>query len=146
MIRPTSQDGYTVVELLVVILISTAFILTISQAIGAIGTSAAESTRMNVASNLAYNNLRLYANGQKPNWFTCNASTDIKTYPGAAGQILIEETITYPSLPSPVVQKVVASAPFGCGSSGGGMPVRVQSTVTYGSPGKTMVHATYVSY
>lgn len=155
--EPTTTQGFTVVELIVVIVLSAGFILSISQLITFVNLRAADATNFGIASNLAYNNLRRYANGTKPLWFDCIGDTvsettppfsDGKAKPNATGQVLLNQTSTVriEQLPPPVVQKVFAIAPYGCGETIKGMPIRVQSEVTYGSPGRTVVHATFVSY
>lgn len=151
-------DGFTIVELIVVIVFSAGFILSISQLITYVNQSATESTRRTIASNLAYNNLRQFANGTSPLWFDCSGDdagdsapySDGKTKPSATGQVLLNQTSSSAAvqqLPPPVIQKTYAIAPYGCGNSAEGMPIRIQSEVTYGKPpGKTIVHATYVGY
>lgn len=153
----SSQKGFTIVELIVSIVIGTIFVISTSMTIGFLTNSAVAGSRQETASSLAYNNLRLYANGQKPMWFQCigdDASettapfSDGKSKPAATGQVLLEASSSSPvnGLPGPVIQKVFAIAPYGCGSSAAGMPIRVQAEVTYGTPARKAVHATYVSY
>ena len=124
---------------------------------GFINSSATDTRQQEAASALAYNNLRMYSNGEKPRWFDCigDESTektppfsDGKSKPNATGQVLLEISSTSPvsNLPAPVIQKVVAVAPYGCGESAAGMPIRVQSEVVYGPNKRKMVHATYVTY
>lgn len=147
--------GYTVVELIITIIVATIFLVSLVSMMGYVTDSAIDARRKETASNLAYNNLRKYASGERPLWFTCIGDetseitppfSDGKTYPNATGQVLIDETsqIITEDLPPPVVQKVFAIAPYGCGNSAKGMPIRIQSEVTYGSSGRKMVHATYV--
>lgn len=149
------SEGYTVVELIITILVATIFLVSLVSMMGYVTDSAIDARRKETASNLAYNNLRKFANGERPLWFSCvgdEASertppfSDGKTYPNATGQVLIDETsqVTTQNLPPPVIQKVFAIAPYGCGNSAKGMPIRIQSEVTYGASGRKMVHATYV--
>ncbi len=163
----SGKSGFTIVELIVTIVVAGIFITIISNMSGYVVNTATSAHRTEAASNLAYNNLRIYANGGSPiEWFTCNGDdtsdsnasfpfTDGKRYPTTAGQVLINTTSTTSvnKLPPPVIQKVTAVAPYGCGNnvvSGATapstMPVRVVSTVTYGSPARSIVHATYVGY
>ena len=154
-----SRNGFKVVEMVVTIVVSGLLILSIFQVIGSTNNLSIEATRRTIASNIAYNNMRKYANGKKPMWFQCigdDASettppfSDGKTKPNATGQVLM--TITSPGkkdiLPAPVTETVIAVAPYGCGSSASGLPIRVQSQVTYGvgTAQKTITHATYVTY
>ena len=153
------QHGFTIVELVITITISALLATTIFQLIASANNLAIEASRRSIASNLAYNNMRKYANNQKPLWFDCvgdDASettppfSDGKTKPSATGQVLINTTsnVAYSTLPPPVTQYVIGIAPYGCGTSGPGQPIRVQSQVTYGTGAaqRTSTHATYVSY
>lgn len=161
------QAGFTTIELLVTILVTASLVATISQLLGFIGNLAVTAQNDEIASNVAYNNMRLYASGQQAKlWFVCNGDdasdtnttipfSDANKYPSTTGQQLINTTYTnaYNNLPPPVVVTVMATAPYGCGNdvqSGlavpSNMPIRVISTVTYGSPSRKVVHATYVPY
>lgn len=156
------QHGFTLVELIVTLVVAGIFIGIIAQMNASVVNITMSAHRFDLASNLAYNNLRIYANGQSATkWFECNGdvATDTATatkpfsdgvkYPEADGMLLINTTSTTSiyDLPPPVIQKVTAFAPYGCGASDttGLMPVRVVSTVTYGSPARKVVHATYVN-
>ncbi len=149
------DTGFTTVELLVTILVTASFIASISQMIGFVGSVAVDAHRQEVASNLAYNNLRRYANGDPmPTWFNCIGDvgtettapfSDGKAHPTATGMVVFSSSAAVTDLPGPVAQSVRAVAPYGCGASASGMPIRVVSTVTYGSPQKEVVHATYVA-
>ncbi len=145
----SQQEGFTLVELIVTIVVTGMFIAVIGQLSSFAVITATNANRFEAASNLAYNNLRLYANGDSASrWFTCSTTTDGRTSPNSTGQSLINTTSSVPidNLPPPVIQTVTALAPYGCGSTGNGMPVRVVSTVTYGSPAKKVVHATYAGF
>jgi prepilin-type N-terminal cleavage/methylation domain-containing protein len=154
-IKSIEQPGFTLVELIITIVVAGIFIAIISQMNSSVVNIATNAHRFEIASSLAYNNLRIYANGQKPTWFDCIGDesgetsapfTDGKTYPSATGKDILSSTAAVANLPSPVTQTVNVLAPYGCGQSAGGMPIRVVSTVTYGSPAKKVVHATYVGY
>lgn len=151
--------GYTVVELVVTIALASMLTLSIFQLVSVANNLASDTSRRYTASNIAYNNMRKYANYKKPLWFECIGDdsgettppfSDGKTKPGATGQVLLNMTSSesVEQLPPPVVQSVVAVAPYGCGVSGPGQPIRVQSQITYGSGlfNRTVTHATYVSY
>ena len=152
-------EGFSIVELVVAITISALFGIAILQLISSINNLATESSRRTTASNIAYNDMRKYANGQKPMWFNCIGDeagettppfSDGKTKPTATGQVLMNTTTTtsIQHLPPPIVESVVAIAPYGCGDSGPGQPITVQAQVTYGqgTSQRTITHATYVSY
>jgi len=153
-----NQQGFTVVEMIIVIIVGALFATTAFQLFSTINVVAVDTSRRALASNIAYNNMRSYANGQKPLWFDCIGDESGENTPpfsdgtrsGATGQVLLNRTSTdgIKNLPGPTVENVIAIAPYGCGETGAGLPIRVQSKVIYGSPGKerTTTHATYVSY
>lgn len=149
--------GFSLVELIITIIVATAFLTSVAGVMSFINSSATDARQQEAASELAYNNLRMYANSEKPRWFDCIGDessertppfSDGKSKPGATGQVLLENSSTNPinNLPGPVIQKVVAVAPYGCGESAAGMPIRIQSEVVYGPNNRKMVHATYVTY
>lgn len=146
--KQPDETGFTTIEVIVVIIVAASLIASISQMISYVGNTAQDTHRQEVARNLAYNNMRIYANGRQPLWFTCSPATNGVQNPNGAGQVLINTTSnsSINNLPAPVRQKVTAFAPYGCGSDGSGMPVRVISEVSYGNPAKEAVHATYVGY
>ena len=149
--RAGNQTGFTTVELIVVILVAASFIASISQIISQVSRAAIEAHNQDVAGNLAYNNLRKYANGQPPSlWFTCSTANDGKSASNnGLGSVLLSGTPEDTGgLPGPVEQRVTAFAPYGCSPStnDSGMPIRVISEIKYGNPAKEVIHATYVSY
>lgn len=137
------RKGFTLVEVLVTVVVAAIFILafadiSITQSrIGSIKKSYV------TADLLAYNNMRTYAYGKAPSWFECE-------YSGGSplAMTLLSSSDPVDGVPSPVIQTVVATAPYGCGGSsvGIGYPIRVVSTVTYGTDAKVVVHATYSTY
>lgn len=141
--QKASTAGFTIVEVFVTVIIATLFVITITQ-IYIFQTRLARSTiAYNNADLLAYNNLRTYAYGKSPSWFECE-------YSGGSPlpMTLISSTASVSGIPSPVTQTVTATAPYGCGGSSTsiGYPIRVESTVIYGSDAKKVVHATYSTY
>ena len=138
-----SNEGFTLIEVLVTVVIAAIFIITFSQLhivqsrVGNIMNS------YDAADMLAYNNLRTYAYGTSPNWFDC-------VYSGGNPQpmTVLDSTAPVEGIPSPVRQTIIATAPYGCGggSSGIGYPIKVVSTVTYDTDSKVVVHATYSTY
>jgi type II secretory pathway pseudopilin PulG len=139
----TASSGFTIVEILVTLIIGTLFIIAVTQLYVFQTQLAGSIVANNNADLLASNNLRTYAYGKAPNWFQC-------VYSGGNPQAmtLISSTSPVSGIPSPVTQTVTATAPYGCGGSSTtlGYPIRIQSTVTYGPYGKTVVHATYSTY
>lgn len=139
----TVSGGFTVVEVLVTVIIATLFVITITQLSIAQSRVSSSTTYYNTADMLAYNNLRTYAYGQAPTWFECTYTS------GSPNPMtLLSSSDPVDGLPSPVIQSVVATAPYGCGggSSGIGYPIKIVSTVTYGSSSQVVTHATYASY
>lgn len=137
------QQGFTVVEVAITIVVAALFIIAISQLQITQSKVSAQLKSESMADLLAYNNLRTYAYGKSPSWFDCEYS---------AGSPLVRTMINknepVEGIASPVIQTVTASAPYGCGggSSGIGYPIKVVSKVTYGNPSKEVVHATYSTY
>jgi len=139
----TGARGFTLVEVVVSVIVAALFLATITQLYITQSKLSSKTSAYNAADLLAYNNMRTYANGKSPTWFECN-------YSGGNPQpmTLISKNDAVDDIPSPVVQTVTASAPYGCGgdSVGIGYPIRVVSTVTYGPEAKVVVHATYATY
>jgi prepilin-type N-terminal cleavage/methylation domain-containing protein len=141
--RSLHTEGFTLVEVLISIVIAAVFIGAIAQISITQNTISSLTTSYDNADLLAYNNLRTYAYGKSPSWFQCVYSSG-----SPLPMTLLSSSAAVSGIPSPVTQTVTATAPYGCGgsSSGIGYPIKVQSTVTYGSSGKTVVHATYSTY
>jgi len=135
--------GFTLVEVIIAIVIASMFVVTIGQIYIVQSRLSSITAAFNNADLLAYNNLRTYSYGKAPTWFECVYASG-----SPQPQTLINLTNPVSNIPSPVVQTVVATAPYGCGgsSSGIGYPIRIVSTVSYGNDGKTVVHATYSTY
>lgn len=136
-------DGFSIIELMVALVVGSIFVIIVTQAYGAQLTMSSGAAAYHKADLLAYNNLRSYAYGRPPVWFEC-------VYSGGQPNemVLIDSYDNVEGIPSPVHQRVVASAPYGCG--GGtttlGYPIKVTSTVSYGASGRVLTHATYASY
>lgn len=135
--------GFTVVEVMVTVVIAALFIITITQLHITQSKVVSVMTSYDTADLLAYNNLRTFAYGKSPSWFECE-------YSGGSPlpMTLLQSSNDVQGIPSPVEQTVVATAPYGCGGSSTtiGYPIRIVSTVTYGSDDKVIVHATYSTY
>ena len=141
--KKQNAQGFTLVEVIITIAIASVFVISISQIYSVQTRISSITAAYNNADLLAYNNLRTYAYGKAPNWFSC-------VYASGSPQpmVLVNTTTPVAGIPSPVTQSVIATAPYGCGgsSSGIGYPIRVTSKVTYGTDGKVIVHATYSTY
>lgn len=135
--------GFTVVEVLIAISTAAFFVISIVQIYIFQTRLSSTTSAYSTADLLAYNNLRTYSYGKAPAWFEC-----IYDSGSPLPQTLLNSSADVNSIPSPVTQTVTATAPYGCGgaSAGIGYPIRVVSTVTYGSNAKAVVHATYSSY
>lgn len=144
--KQTNENGFTLVELIVIIAVSAIFFLSAIQLSLSISQMSADGSQRAIASNIAYKNLRKFANGSKPLFYDC------ALYGGAEYPMALDPTPNINSmLPGATVNEVVlVSAPYGCGGDPtvSGMPIRVQSQVTYGpdSNRKTITHATYATY
>jgi prepilin-type N-terminal cleavage/methylation domain-containing protein len=137
------RQGFTLIEVIITIAIAGIFVISITQVYITQTQLSSITASYNRADLLAYNNLRTYAYGRTPSWFQC-------VYVSSTPQPMTLISLTSPvdGLPSPVIQTVVATAPYGCGGSSTsiGYPIKVQSSVTFGAQGKTVVHATYSTY
>ena len=142
MVKIRTDEGFTIVEVVVTLL----FISIISLGILTMHTQVSILSIINrqdqKASYLAYDNMRKYVNGAPPTWFLCT-----NQIPGVAQQVLFSLEGPVSELPGATKQKVVASAPYGCGNavSSLGMPIRVESVVTYGN-GKRVTHVAYAAF
>ncbi len=137
------EEGFTIVETVVTLVVTTLFVAMAMQLHYQVTSISVVQLQQSIASSLAYDNMRAYANGAAPNWFTCG-----DTSPGATTQIVKDETGLVDGLPGQVRQKVIASSPYGCSSSTTtnylGMPIRVESTVSYAE--RSVTHVTYTAF
>lgn len=133
------ESGFTLIELLIAIVItSVVFIGLASSLVSIFSITEGSSQRMRL-SNLAYANMRIYADGNKPIWFSCNTSNQ------TAPITLIDTTGELEGFPGDVSQTVIAAAVYGCDGTKQGYPIMIESTVTL-TNGRTATHATYTSY
>lgn len=138
-----NRAGFTLIEVLVAVVVAALFITTFVQMYIVQSRISSDMSSFDTADMLAYGNLRTFAYGKAPTWFTC-------TYSGGSPLpvTLMNSTDPVAGLQAPVTQTVIATAPYGCGGgvAAMGYPVKVVSTVTYGSEGRTVTHATYATY
>ena len=136
----TNQKGFTLIETIVTLVVSLIFTITIIGLFLFIRSINSTAKAYHTADALAYENLRIYANGQPPTWFKC-------TYPSGSStpssMTLIDKTDNVNGIPSPVRQIVIAEAPYGCNDEKMSEPIKITSTVIYGSFGKKITHTTY---
>jgi type II secretory pathway pseudopilin PulG len=130
MIRTSSQEGFSAVELLITLFVAVAFIATGYQLYSTIVKDGGEARFRARASNLAYENLRRASDTTS----TCSTSP-VESYPSVPSGS---------GLDTPVIKQTI-SAPQGCGGSTWLMKVEI--TVTYGpqSDRQDVTHAVYVS-
>jgi hypothetical protein len=141
-----NQRGFSLIEALVAVVMATIFILAMVELYVVQLNLSTSTASYEQADQLAYNNMRAYADGTKPIWFECNY-TGTNTTPDP-WPLIVNKITQIKGIPGDVVQNVISTAPFGCGNGGGknnsGYPILVTSTVTYN--GRTVAHATYSSY
>lgn len=135
--------GFSLVEVIMAIAVASLFVISVGQIYLTQTRLSKISAAHTSADLLAYNNLRTYSYGKAPMWFKCEYVSG-----SPLAQTLLSSTAPVSSIPSPVTQTVVATAPYGCGGGNVGMgyPIRVISTVMYGDDGKVVTHATYSAY
>lgn len=152
------SKGFTIVELIVTIVVTSIILTTFFWAYMTAMYQRVNVARQAAASDIAYSNLKKFTT--KP-IITCDASMDL-TAIGAAtkpGKILGDDsnqttTSTYGFIAEPSdsmkkrlgpssTQKVVAFAPDGC-TNFNAKPLKIESTVTFGTSGDKVVHASYI--
>ncbi len=134
-----AEGGFTLIEALVTVIVAAIFILAMTELYVVQLQLSTSTTAYDQVDQLAYNNLRAYADGRKPTWFSCVYSSG-----NPQPQKLMDNIpTTLPGLKGNIVQLVVATAPFGCGSNVV-KPILVTSSATY--QGRTITHATYSTY
>lgn len=131
------SEGFTIVEVLVAVIISVLLIIGIYSAVSGSLRISVGNTQRNSASNLAYANLRNFANGRDATWWPAGACTT-----GSTVQ-LMNSTVSVPNIPSPVTQTVTASVPYGCNSPTNIAVYKLESVVTYGPKNIEVRHATF---
>lgn len=137
--RGAREGGFTIVEVIVVIVLASIIFLYMSTSLTNIFSISEASSQRLTASNLAYGNLRLFADNRAPLWFSCNTSDQTATI------TLLDTTEPVDRLPGDVAQTVTARAPYGCDASNKGYPLLVTSTVTLIN-GIEASHATYTTF
>lgn len=142
-----NQQGFTVVETVVTLVVAVLFVITINTLFVAIIRSTASNRNRADASNAAYAYLRKYAYAGAPtNWFACTNSDDMQANSNPSGQSLERGQLdaSQTTLPQPVSYAITAFAPYGCGADATGAPVLLRATVTYGPDKLSVDHATYL--
>lgn len=135
----TSQAGFTLIEVIVSVVIAAIVFVGLFSSLASIFSITEGSSQRTVANNLAYANMRLYADGTLPTWFSCNTSNQTETI------TLMDKSEAVSGLPGDVVQTVTASAVYGCDGSSQAFPIRIESNVSVIN-GIEVSHATYAGY
>jgi prepilin-type cleavage/methylation N-terminal domain protein len=141
--RCANEKGFTIVEVAVTLLVASVLVAGIIRLQTSVSQLSIQQVQHRIASDIAYNNLRKYVNENPPTWFACEVVGGV-----AKPKTLIDKTAAIEGLAAPVLQKVVATAPYLCGggTSGIGMPIRVESTVTYGPDRRKVTHVSYAAF
>ncbi len=133
------KAGFTLVEVLVTVVFAAVVFIGLFSSLASIFAISEGSSQRTTASNLAYANLRLFADGNAPTWFSCNTSNE------TAPATLLDKTETIDGLPGDAHQIVTATAVYGCDGTSQGYPVKVESSVQL-TNGRKVTHATYTSF
>jgi prepilin-type N-terminal cleavage/methylation domain-containing protein len=134
-----THRGYTLIEVLVAIVLAGLLFVGLFSSLSNILSITAGSSQRQQASNLAYSNMRLYADGDIPLWFHCDTADQ------TAALTLMSSSGNVDGLPGTVTQTVEAVAPYGCDANKKGYPVVVTSSVEL-SNGIKADHATYTTF
>lgn len=135
----TRVAGFTLVEVLVTVVFAAIIFVGLFSSLASIFAISEGSSQRTTASNLAYANLRLYADGNYPTWFSCNTSDETEPV------TLLDTSADVAGLPGSVRQIVTATAVYGCDGSSQGYPIKVESSVELEN-GRKVTHATYTSF
>lgn len=153
-----NQQGFTIVEMLVTIIVSSMFIILFFQLYLVLESQRIQVARQAKASDVAYSNLRKMTT--RPANLTaslCDNNMDTAANPNAAGLLLGDQTNTttgstygFFAEPTSVTQSLGASttqelrvfAPYGCANFTNS-PLKIVSTVTFGN-GDKVTHASFI--
>jgi prepilin-type N-terminal cleavage/methylation domain-containing protein len=155
-----SQQGFTIVEMIITIIVSSLFIMMFFQMYLVLESQRVQVARVAKAHDIAYSNLRKFTT--RPASLTCDSSMDLIANGNATGKLLgdqsnsststsstygfvAEPTAVTQSLGANSTQTVYAFAPSGCGSFDD-QPIKIVSTVTFGSGSNEneVTHASFV--
>lgn len=149
------EKGFTIIEVVVTLAVVTLFLSFFFQMYLAMESQRISVARQALASDIAYSNLRKFT--VRPN-IPCDAATmDISggTAGKTGGNLGDENGSTYSFVAEPVDalaglggnvhQTMRAFAPKGCGAEFATTPLKIEATVTYGTSGGKVVHASYLN-
>lgn len=151
------QDGFTIVETLVAIIVFAIFFTFLMQGFIAVQTQRVKTMRYQDAQNLAISNLKRYpTRAELPGEIksdTCTSErnlVDLTANANPQGKVIatstsgvVSTTLTLPSttrLPSSATQEIRAFYPQGCGT---GKPIQLKAEVKFDS--ETVTRATYIN-
>lgn len=142
MTEQTEQSGFSAVELMISLFIAVAFIASGYQLYSVIVKDGATARYRAQASNIAYTNLRKYANQPSGNCTTGYTITPTPTLTANEIKSLPQlDSLTTGGNPRPAELSVATSCPYGTSSS----IWRITVTIKYGSPQKEVSHAIFSS-
>jgi Tfp pilus assembly protein FimT len=153
--QPVDTAGFTIVEVVVTLAVTALFLTLFFQLYLTMESQRIGVARQAQASDIAYSNLRKFTT--RPGIGVCTSDMDM-TVGTPQGLLLGDETgtvMTYGFTAEPsdttrglggnVHQTVRAFAPKGCGSAYATTPIKIESTVSYGTNGDKVTHANYVN-
>lgn len=135
----STSDGFTLIEVIITVVLAAIVFVGLFSSLASIFAINEGSSQRTTASNLAYANLRLYADGNPPTWFACNTSDE------TAPATLLDKSESVAGLPGTAHQVVTATAVYGCDGTSQGYPIKVESSVEL-TNGRKVTHATYASF
>jgi prepilin-type N-terminal cleavage/methylation domain-containing protein len=152
-----NQQGFTIIEVLVTLIVVSLFLYTFFQSYLTLESQRVNVARQAIASDVAYTNLRKITS--RPAGLTCDPATmDLTSGDtslenrGKSGVNLFDPPYNYPKetntetvgkLGTSSTQTLAVYAPNGC-TNFLGNPLKIVSTVTYGTNGDKVVHASYI--
>jgi len=154
--RFAAAEGFTIIEVLVTIAVLSIFLFGFFQGYLALQAQRIDVARQARASDIAYSNLREVTS--RPGQLTqqvCDTNANIMdltignptTEPGlditSYGYTLQSSTTVHQQLGNSATQTLVAYAPAGCANLTTN-PIKIVSTVTYGTSGNKVTHAIYI--
>lgn len=131
--------GFSLVEVMVAVVLAGVIFVGLFASISSIFAITEGSSQRFNASNLAYSNMRIFADGSAPTWFMCDTNDE------TAPVTILSTTGQVANLPSDVIQVVTATAPYGCDGGAKGYPILVTSRVELAN-GIEVEHATYTTF
>lgn len=151
-----SEQGFTIVELLVTMIVVALFISIFFNMFSYVSNLSMTQRYRALADNTAYSLLKQYAapNLSPHTWFTCDTDTgssndnDLVVNSAAHGTTIQSGSLTRSEtgLPEPVSYTVNALAIYGCTGTNAEKPIRLEITLSYGSTSRTVTHSLLVGY